>query len=455
MAEANVAGHDLFGGQPPFAADETVRKHVHVALGSVVLAFLGPLVTWTLVLWDLRVPATRWKRRLVALAVFDTLLFGALATSRIAGIDVNRETRKPPEIGVALEPDDTGRGAVIARVAKDSPAAVATLRDGDRIVAVDGRTVEDPADLAREIRSTRRGTARSLTVLRGGRGLELPVVPEADAPMPRQTPASLFQSLRRVPSRAPPNLHRIVLGSGAVDLVAVILLMVAARRRGAPTAPGFGVVAGLVALATSSALVLDAFRNTAGVSLGAILVAMLSGSISLLVVGLVAASLLSLPSARAGVGIPTTSAIGLGVFYGLTGAARVGIVVGLVAALLHLPLVDAAGAFGLSVAWGWLGVGLFLAASVLVAPIAEELLFRGILLPWLTGWMRPAWSVGISALVFALGHVYYGVGAVLIGFYGVVLGWARLRTGKLTAPIFLHGLLDATTAATLLAMSSR
>lgn len=35
---------------------------------------------------------------------------------------------------------------------------------------------------------------------------------------------------------------------------------------------------------------------------------------------------------------------------------------------------------------------------------------------------RPAWSVGVTALVFALGHAHYGVGAVLIAFYGVVLG---------------------------------
>lgn len=82
---------------------------------------------------------------------------------------------------------------------------------------------------------------------------------------------------------------------------------------------------------------------------------------------------------------------------------------------------------------------LVLATAVLVAPIAEELLFRGVLLPGLAQHMKPSFALVASASVFALFHIpSHGIAAVLPGVLGLAFGWARLRTGGLRVPIALH-----------------
>jgi uncharacterized protein len=176
----------------------------------------------------------------------------------------------------------------------------------------------------------------------------------------------------------------------------------------------------------------------------------LLGSGALLGVGMLATTLVPSGSARVGPVLGTAKAVGLGVLYGAAGAARIAIVITIAVAAFGLPIKTAEGAFGLDLSWGPLGVGLFLFAAVVVAPLAEEVVFRGVLLPWLVQWMRPAAALAWSALVFAIGHLYYGAGVLLIAHYGLVLGWARLRTGKLWAPVALHSLLNGTTAAALL-----
>jgi membrane protease YdiL (CAAX protease family) len=86
-----------------------------------------------------------------------------------------------------------------------------------------------------------------------------------------------------------------------------------------------------------------------------------------------------------------------------------------------------------------LGRGLMILAAVVLAPLAEEVIFRGVLLPGLARQMHPGTALWISAALFALFHVpSHGLGAVFPGLLGVVFGWARLRTGSLLAPIMLH-----------------
>jgi len=87
---------------------------------------------------------------------------------------------------------------------------------------------------------------------------------------------------------------------------------------------------------------------------------------------------------------------------------------------------------------GVLGWGLLAVPAALLAPVGEELLFRGVLLPWLTGWMGRLAALGVSAGVFASLHLFYGVFTGWIFFLGLLLGWARLASGGLRAPILLH-----------------
>jgi membrane protease YdiL (CAAX protease family) len=87
-------------------------------------------------------------------------------------------------------------------------------------------------------------------------------------------------------------------------------------------------------------------------------------------------------------------------------------------------------------------VPLFALGVVVLAPIAEELLFRGVLLRALVRRTTPGLAVFATALVFALVHV---VGDPGTGYYvpaflalGLLSGWRAQRTGNLSQSIFLH-----------------
>jgi membrane protease YdiL (CAAX protease family) len=83
-------------------------------------------------------------------------------------------------------------------------------------------------------------------------------------------------------------------------------------------------------------------------------------------------------------------------------------------------------------------------AIVLLAPLTEELLFRGTLLRSLLRKVAPATAVLISAVVFGLVHALGdpSVGTLValpaIVLLGVVSGWQAARTGNLSRSILLH-----------------
>ncbi|MBT3219408.1 MAG: CPBP family intramembrane metalloprotease, partial [Proteobacteria bacterium] len=81
-------------------------------------------------------------------------------------------------------------------------------------------------------------------------------------------------------------------------------------------------------------------------------------------------------------------------------------------------------------------VMLFATLAVIV-PIAEELLFRGYLWDALQRWL-PSWAVLIvTALIFALFHgsPLHIVGVLPVGIF---LGWLRMTSGSVYAPIVAH-----------------
>jgi uncharacterized protein len=92
------------------------------------------------------------------------------------------------------------------------------------------------------------------------------------------------------------------------------------------------------------------------------------------------------------------------------------------------------------------GVHLVLIALVagLIAPVCEELLFRGLLLRALRRRVSPTAAVALSALAFALAHPMldptWGTLAVVPALFalGAVSGVAALRRGDLSVSIFLH-----------------
>lgn len=70
---------------------------------------------------------------------------------------------------------DAEAGAVIVAVEPDSPAAAAGLREGDTVVAFDGRPIDSMEELARSVQHSDVGRTVPLTVLRDGRELALEI----------------------------------------------------------------------------------------------------------------------------------------------------------------------------------------------------------------------------------------------------------------------------------------
>jgi membrane protease YdiL (CAAX protease family) len=85
---------------------------------------------------------------------------------------------------------------------------------------------------------------------------------------------------------------------------------------------------------------------------------------------------------------------------------------------------------------------LLLVTAVIGAPIAEELLFRGLLLRALLRRMGPTEAVAVSALVFGIVHPLLDFNAIasLPAFVGLALvaGVVTVRTGRVGPAILLH-----------------
>lgn len=75
----------------------------------------------------------------------------------------------------------------------------------------------------------------------------------------------------------------------------------------------------------------------------------------------------------------------------------------------------------------------------LLGPIAEEIFFRGFVLPGLIKRLGVGRALVISSLVFGLFHI--DPGAIVPTFaLGLALGWVYLKTGSIWPAIFAHGL---------------
>lgn len=85
-----------------------------------------------------------------------------------------------------------------------------------------------------------------------------------------------------------------------------------------------------------------------------------------------------------------------------------------------------------------LALALLALTAVVVAPLFEELLFRGVMLPVLGRSWGPVPAVVASALVFALAHLSVSEALPLLAL-GLVLGWLRLQTGRLLSCTLMHG----------------
>jgi membrane protease YdiL (CAAX protease family) len=100
---------------------------------------------------------------------------------------------------------------------------------------------------------------------------------------------------------------------------------------------------------------------------------------------------------------------------------------------------------------------LFSIFVVILGPLAEELAFRGFLMPLLIRSFGPAIGIIATGAVFGGLHAYeYSWSwrhVVLIAVAGITFGWVRFKTGSIAASIFMHATYNLTQLAAFFAQA--
>lgn len=94
----------------------------------------------------------------------------------------------------------------------------------------------------------------------------------------------------------------------------------------------------------------------------------------------------------------------------------------------------------------------FAITAMVLAPLFEETLFRGVLLPVLAQRWGGMAAVVVSALLFGIAHLSLGELPPLF-VLGLGLGWLRLQSGRLGPSVLMHSLWNGLTFANLLLLA--
>jgi membrane protease YdiL (CAAX protease family) len=89
------------------------------------------------------------------------------------------------------------------------------------------------------------------------------------------------------------------------------------------------------------------------------------------------------------------------------------------------------------------GLILAVASACIAAPVAEEILYRGVLFRSLSNRLRVPAATLLSAAVFAIVHFYTAYGLVSVGIFGASCALCYAATGRLTTAILLHALYNS------------
>lgn len=88
--------------------------------------------------------------------------------------------------------------------------------------------------------------------------------------------------------------------------------------------------------------------------------------------------------------------------------------------------------------------------AVIIAPFLEELMFRGILLPWLRRVLGPWPAIVISSFLFAIAHFDAWPAPIALFVLAFFLGYLAYGTTSLIAPVVLHATFNAANMALLI-----
>ncbi len=85
---------------------------------------------------------------------------------------------------------------------------------------------------------------------------------------------------------------------------------------------------------------------------------------------------------------------------------------------------------------------LFLLQLVVVAPLVEEVIYRGFLLSALKNWAGPWLGAFLASAIFAAAHAMSFAGMTVVFLQALVLCFIRLRTRRLGAAMMVHGVMN-------------
>jgi uncharacterized protein len=95
---------------------------------------------------------------------------------------------------------------------------------------------------------------------------------------------------------------------------------------------------------------------------------------------------------------------------------------------------------------------LFFFEALVLAPLWEEILFRGFLYPFFKAKWGPWLALIVSSLLFAGMHAHLPTFFPLV-FFGLILGWTYERYGSLGYPIALHAIFNVISSIYILLLS--
>ena len=420
----------------------TARRWFHVLLGAAFLPCVTLPLVWMAAVkeWRSAGPDRRWAARLLALALVDTLVAVAIIalTQQRDGSPTAPVAARHLVIGVNPDPASAGPGVRLGTITPGGPAEKVGLRVGDVIESVGGRAVSSLDELQHEVGQASPDSPLKLRIRRGTSifNVEFDPVWSDQIPRPRRP---LFQ-----PDSAGGSCLSSFGGAWkpvVLEIALLAVLAVAGWRGGAGAGVWFTLLALVAGTGGALAGWLAPCLLAGGPSAGGVLLSMWGTSLGLVLTALAGRTGVQPPPIVASRSVSST--VLLGAWYAVTGAIRVAIIVG--ALSVFFPSTRAAtpiDLFAPALQSGGPGLLVVALGAIVLAPLGEELVFRGMLLPSLIPWVGTTAAIWISAIVFGGLHWYYGVMTPVIVLFGWVLGWARITSGGLRAPILLHALIN-------------
>ncbi len=95
-------------------------------------------------------------------------------------------------------------------------------------------------------------------------------------------------------------------------------------------------------------------------------------------------------------------------------------------------------AFQLMESGGWGSVASVIAMAVILAPVAEEILYRGVIFLGVSGLAGMGWGLAVSSILFGAAHYSVWPDPIPLALLGLILGLCFKGSGTLWMPIFAH-----------------